>query len=197
MASRESWLGKIVPSTRSGLLFVASLASAVLLIISGVWWLWQAGDGSSPDDFSSSRLSTPDPQLKVAPEFVLQTPEGRTVKLSDYRGQVVLLNTWATWCPPCRTEMPDLETYYRDHQADGFVVLAVNNQESATTVNAFLAEQDFTFPVLLDPDGLVTERYRVMGLPTSFVIDREGTVRSVWTGQLSPERLKQLVDPLL
>jgi len=135
--------------------------------------------------------------LEAAPDFALQTLDGETVRLSDYRGQVVLINTWATWCPPCRDEMPDLEAYYRRRQADGFVVLAVNSQESPGTVAAFLEEHDFTFPVLLDPDGVVTKDYRVYGLPTSFFIGRDGVVRGVWSGRLSPKQLKELVDPLL
>jgi peroxiredoxin len=135
--------------------------------------------------------------VEAAPDFTLQTLDGQTVNLSDYRGQVVLLNTWATWCPPCRAEMPDLEAYYQQHQEDGFVVLAVNTQESRDTVAAFLREHDFTFPVLLDPGGEVMREYGVLGLPTSFFIDRDGAMRGVWSGQLSPARLKELVDPLL
>jgi len=135
--------------------------------------------------------------METAPDFALQTLDGETIRLSDYHGQVVLINTWATWCPPCRDEMPDLEAYYRRRQADGFVVLAVNSQESPDTVAAFLEEYDFTFPVLLDPDGVVTRDYRVYGLPTSFFIGRDGVVRGVWSGRLSPNRLKELVDPLL
>lgn len=197
--------------------FYVSVVLAVLLILAGVWALWQANRGSSPERYSASRFSTPVPQMdspqlgapqieapqteapqsEAAPEFSLQTLDGRTVRLSDYRGQVVLLNTWATWCPPCRDEMPDLEAYYRQHQVDDFVVLAVNSQESAGTVAAFLEEHDFTFPVLMDPGGVVMRDYDVLGLPTSFFIDREGVVRGVWTGKLSPARLKELVDPLL
>jgi peroxiredoxin len=134
---------------------------------------------------------------EAAPDFTLQTPAGEEVRLSDYRGQVVLLNTWATWCPPCRAEMPDLEAYYQQHQVDGFVVLAVNSQENPDTVAAFLGEHDFTFPVLLDPEGEVMKEYGVLGLPTSFFIDRDGIMRGVWSGQLTPERLKELVNPLL
>jgi peroxiredoxin len=93
--------------------------------------------------------------------------------------------------------MPELEAYYQQHQEDGFVVLAVNTQESPDTVAAFLGEHDFTFPVLLDPDGEVMREYGVLGLPTSFFIDRDGVMRGVWIGQLSPARLKELVDPLL
>jgi len=93
--------------------------------------------------------------------------------------------------------MPDLEAYYRQHQEDGFVVLAVNSQEGAETVATFLEDYDFTFPVLLDPDGVVVRDYGALGLPTSFFIDREGMLRGVWVGKLSPARLKELVDPLL
>jgi len=93
--------------------------------------------------------------------------------------------------------MPDLEAYYRKRQADGFVVLAVNSQESAETVASFLEEHDFTFPVLLDPDGVVMRRYGIRGLPTSYFIDRDGVVRGVWSGQLPPARLREIVDPLL
>jgi peroxiredoxin len=153
--------------------------------------------GSVSGQGTADRLATPVPRIEEAPEFALQTVDGRTVKLSDYRGQVVLLNTWATWCPPCRAEMPDLEAYYRDHQDDGFVVLAINSQESVDTVTGFLGDHGFTFPVLLDPDGVVMSSYEIRGLPTSFFIDRDGMVRGVWSGQLSPARLKELVDPLL
>jgi peroxiredoxin len=134
--------------------------------------------------------------MAPALDFSLQTVDGQTIELGDYRGQVVLLNIWATWCPPCRAEMPDLEAYYREHKMDGFVVLAVNSGESAETVAAFLEEQDFTFPVLLDPDGEVMSGYKVRGLPTSFFIDRGGIMRDLWSGQLSPERLAELADPL-
>jgi peroxiredoxin len=170
-----------------------SAVLAVLLILGGAWVLWRANQGSSSD----SRFAMPASQMEAAPDFTLQTLNGRTVSLSDYQGQVVLLNTWATWCPPCRAEMPDLEAYYRKHQGDGFVVLAVNSQESPDTVAAFLEEQDFTFPVLLDPDGVVMKDYAVYGLPTSAFIDRDGMLRGMWSGQLSPARLKELVDPLL
>jgi len=184
-------------STRPNARLYVSVILAVLLILAGVWALWQGNWGPSPERNSASRFSTPVSQLETAPDFSLQTLDGRTVRLSDYRGQVVLLNIWATWCPPCRDEMPDLEAYYRQHQEDGFVVLAINSQESAETVVVFLEEHDFTFPVLLDPGGVVMRDYGVLGLPTSFFIDREGMLRGVWIGKLSPARLKKLVDPLL
>jgi cytochrome c biogenesis protein CcmG/thiol:disulfide interchange protein DsbE len=174
-----------------------SIALAVCLVLVGLLVLLFVGRGSVSGQGTADRLATPVPRIEEAPEFALQTVDGRPVKLSDYRGQVVLLNTWATWCPPCRAEMPDLEAYYRDHQDDGFVVLAINSQESVDTVTGFLGDHGFTFPVLLDPDGVVMSSYEIRGLPTSFFIDRDGMVRGVWSGQLSPARLKELVDPLL
>ena len=184
-------------STRPNARFFLGVILAVLLILAGVWALWRNWV-SSEGTLVSDRFTTPvTTQLEAAPDFSLQTLDGRTVELSDYQGQVVLLNTWATWCPPCRAEMPDLEAYYREHQADGFVVLAVNSQESADTVAAYLEDHDFTFPVLLDTDGVVMKRYGIHGLPTSFFIDRDGNVHGVWSGQLSPARLRELVDPIL
>jgi len=184
------------PARPTARVYVSAIL-AVILILAGVYTLWQGTRGSSSNQGSAGRLSTPASQLEAAPDFSLQALDGRTVRLSDYRGQVVLLNIWATWCPPCRDEMPDLEAYYRQHQEDGFVVLAVNSQEGAETVATFLEDYDFTFPVLLDPDGVVVRDYGALGLPTSFFIDREGMLRGVWVGKLSPARLKELVDPLL
>jgi peroxiredoxin len=189
--------GKPRQGTRPNRRFYVNVALAVLLVLFGVWVLWRGNQDVAPNRVNVDRYTTPAPQIKAAPDFSLQTLDGRTVKLSDYRGQVVLLNTWATWCPPCRAEMPDLEAFYRDHQGHGFVVLAVNSEESADTVTSFLEEHDFTFPVLLDPNGEVTKLYGIRGLPTSFFIDRDGTIQGVWSGQLSPTRLREIVDPLL
>ena len=189
--------GKPRRRTRPNRRFYVNVALAVLLVLFGVWVLWRVNRDVAPNRGNADRYAAPAPQIKAAPDFSLQTLDGRTVKLSDYRDQVVLLNAWATWCPPCLAEMPDLEAYYRDHQERGFVVLAVNSQENADTVAAFLEKHDFTFPVLLDPNGEVTKLYGIRGLPTSFFIDRDGTVQGVWSGQLSPTRLRESVDPLL
>jgi len=188
---------KRAQSTNSNTNFYISVALAVGLILGGMLSLLLVNKTPSAGQVTAGQLATPAPQPALAPDFTLQTLEGRKVKLSDYRGQVVLLNTWATWCPPCRAEMPILEAYYREHKEDGFVVLAVNSQESAGAVATFIQAESFTFPVLLDLEGVVMDEYRVQGLPTSFFIDREGVLREVWSGQLPPARLKELVGPLL
>ena len=123
---------------------------------------------------------------------------GEDVYLSDYLGQVVLLNFWATWCAPCRTEMPDLDSYYQAHQANGFVLLAVNAGEPAGRVAEFLAENEFTFRVLLDEKGLLANQLGgVRAMPTSFLLDRDGKVIQTFIGVIQPETLTNVVTPLL
>src|SRR5690606_35153974 len=105
----------------------------------------------------------------LAPDFVLVEPgTGDHVSLSDFRGQPVVLNFWATWCVPCRTEMPDLQDA---HNEEDVVVLGVNWQESESVVQGFLDEFELTFPIALDREGGVREHYGVVGLPATFFID--------------------------
>ena len=119
----------------------------------------------------------PRPDLGVeAPDFVLERPgTGEQVRLSDFRGQTVVLNFWATWCVPCRTEMPDLQAAY---ESDDVVVLAVNDREPPGPVEGFVDEFGLTFPVVLDREGSVREHYRVLGLPATFFIDPDGVIRA-------------------
>ena len=110
-----------------------------------------------------------------APEVALTDLAGSTHRLSGYRGKAVLLNFWATWCVPCRTEMPSMERAYRLLKGQGLVVLAVSlDAGGRAPVDAFVKELGLTFPALLDPDGESSRTYRVFGLPTSFLIDRNG-----------------------
>jgi peroxiredoxin len=107
------------------------------------------------------------------PEFTLKDLSGKAWTFQDLRGKVVLVNFWATWCPPCRKEMPDLETLYKRFGAKGFVVLAISDEETGK-VEPFIRERGVTFPVLLDPGRKVNEAFAVEGIPKSFVYDREG-----------------------
>jgi peroxiredoxin len=136
----------------------------------------------------ADRLNAPDSEAVAvprkgnpAPEIELKTPSGETVKLSDYRGQAVLVNLWATWCPPCRAEMPTIEAIYNEYKDQGFVVLAVDMtyQDDAERVPPFVAEQGLTYPILLDETGDVAADYQMLSLPTSFFIDREGIIQDV------------------
>lgn len=109
-----------------------------------------------------------------APAFALPTPDGRTIDLAGLRGKVVLLNFWATWCPPCREEMPSMERLHQEFKDQGLVVLAVNVQESPKRVVLFMRGFQLSFPTVLDADTTVTARYQVRGLPATFLIDRQG-----------------------
>jgi len=119
-----------------------------------------------------------------APDFALTTLDGTSIVLSEQRGKIVLINFWATWCPPCRAEMPEINAAAQAHR-DQLMVLAINNGETIEQVRPFVAEFQLTFPVLLDPDGAVASKYAVLGLPTSFFVDRNGIVRAANIGAMN------------
>ena len=172
-----------------------SLAAGLALIAASLFGFWWLGRSASlePADASGS----PAQRGKPAPDWALQDLSGNTVRLSDLRGQVVLVNLWATWCPPCRAEMPDLAALYLAHKDEGFVVLGVDDQERPQTVSEFLARSPVPYPVLLDPDSRVARAYGVSYLPASFVIDRRGVLRDTLPGQSARVRLESAIKPLL
>ena len=122
-----------------------------------------------------TELSRPIP----APDFTLKDMDEDSHRFSDYRGRVVILNFWATWCPPCRREMPSMQRLYEKYKDDGFTVIAVNQMEDPGHVFAFIGQLDTdpTFPMLFDPDSQVSQTYGVKGLPTTFLIDKRGRIR--------------------
>ena len=127
----------------------------------------------------------PSPQIGfTAPDFTLDTLDGETITLSELRGQPVLINLWASWCPPCRAEMPALDEVYRQYRDDGFVVLAVNTtyQDSEEGARDFAGAYSLSFPILLDRDGAVSQRYRLQALPTSYFVGRDGIIRDIVIG---------------
>lgn len=129
-----------------------------------------------------------------APDFTLPTPDGGTVSLSNYKGKWLVLNFWATWCPPCREEMPLLEELARGEilsakQLGEVEVLAVSREETAPTVRKFLYDWKLTLPVALDEKSKVANQFGVFGLPTTFIIDPEGVVRYKQVAPFSPELL--------
>jgi len=132
-----------------------------------------------------------------APELTLSDLQGNPSSLTDYLGQVVLVNNWATWCPPCKAEMPALQAYYQTHTAQGFVILGIEAGEPADEVTAFVEQYGLTFPVWLDAKGLALEAFRNFSLPSSYVIDRDGVVRLAWSGAISREMLEKYVTPVV
>jgi peroxiredoxin len=123
-----------------------------------------------------------------APEIVLNDLQGREVKLSDLRGKVVLLNFWATWCKPCKEEMPAMQAGYDKLRDQGLVVLAINELEDTEQVIEHVRRHGHTFPVVMDHDNVVANSYGVVGLPASFLVDRQGIVREKISGSLLTEQ---------
>ncbi len=117
-----------------------------------------------------------------APAFTLDTLDGQKVALSQYQGQVVMLNFWATWCGPCQQEMPLLEQMYKKYKPAGFTLIGVNVDKEAPAVKDLLARKPVSFPVLLDPANRVSKAYHVDEMPSSVIIDRKGQVRYVHRG---------------
>jgi len=123
------------------------------------------------------------PQVgKAAPEFKLATLDGKTVSLRNFRGSPVMLNFWASWCPPCRYEMPFFQQIWEEWHGKGLVILAVNIGETAATAQKFMDDSGFTFPVLLDSDQDVALNYNIRSIPTTFFLDEAGVIRDMKIG---------------
>jgi peroxiredoxin len=132
-----------------------------------------------------------------APPLELTEVDGTPASLADYRGKIVLVNNWATWCPPCKAEMPDLEAYHQAHKNDGFTIIGISAGDTQEQVADFIDAYGITFPMWLDPHESALAAFQTMNLPSSFVIDATGTVRLAWTGAISLENLERFVTPLL
>ncbi|MFA7097053.1 MAG: TlpA disulfide reductase family protein [Gammaproteobacteria bacterium] len=133
-----------------------------------------------------------------APAFELSHLSGTTVQFpGDYRGKVVAIRFWADWCPYCKDEMQDIEPVYRKYRDAGLLVLAINVMQPAETAQAFMQKLDVSYDVLLDRQGDVARNYGVLGLPTTYFIDREGTVRAKIHGESTAEVFERIVKELL
>jgi thiol-disulfide isomerase/thioredoxin len=132
-----------------------------------------------------------------APEIQLHDLDGHPVSLADYRGQVVLVNNWATWCPPCRQEMPILEAYFRDHRQQDFTVIAIDAGDPAEIVSDFVSSYNMSFPVWVDPSSSALNSFRNNYLPSSYLINRGGQVIMLWSGAVTRASLEQNITPLL
>jgi len=178
---------------------LAALGAGLILLGIAALMAWPrepAGAGS--ESASSSNRTLPVPVEYEAPDLSLQDLAGEQRSLEDYRGQVVLVNLWATWCPPCKAEMPVLQEYYKDHAAQGFVTIAISDGDPAPAVADFVQEYGLTFPVWLDPEYIATDKaFKTRNLPSSFVIDREGIIRLRWVGEIDRETLEAYVTPLI
>jgi len=132
-----------------------------------------------------------------APELTLYDLEGNEVSLSDFVGQVVLVNNWATWCPPCRQEMPEFQAYFEKYRDEDFQIVAVEAGQPAAVVRAFVEEQGLEFIVLLDPRDQSLTTFQNSTLPNSWVIDKSGNLRLAWLGAINLPTLEKYVTPIL
>jgi peroxiredoxin len=132
-----------------------------------------------------------------APELTLNNLQGEKVSISDYQDKILLINNWATWCPPCRAEMPILSKYYQDHSEHGFILIAIEAGEPVDEVAKFVEEFNLSFPILVDPDNQALAAFKNDSLPSSYVIDHEGNVVYAWTGPISQAMLEKYITPLL
>lgn len=132
-----------------------------------------------------------------APQFELGLLGGDHLSLADLKGKVVMLNFWATWCGPCRVEMPEMQRVYERYKDEGFEVVAVNLQETEVAVSGFVNQLGLTFPVVYDLTGEVFDTYLVRPLPTSYFVDREGIIRFLFVGPMSEEDIEQRIRLML
>jgi len=130
---------------------------------------------------------------EIAPEFTLLDLDGNEVRLSEFRGKAVFINFWATWCPPCRAEMPDIESLYQEHKDKGLVVIGVDIGESEATVRRFVQQGGYSWTFVLDSDGSVAANYNIRAIPTSFFIDREGLIQAVNIGAMTKRDMEAML----
>ncbi|TWT04881.1 peroxiredoxin [Planomicrobium sp. CPCC 101079] len=136
---------------------------------------------------------------EVAPDFELTTLSGETVKLSDYKGKKVILNFWASWCPPCKAEMPLMQNYYDGAQEENVEILAVNlttEDRGMTKVQEFVSANNLTFPIPLDKEGDIGSIYQAVTIPTSYMIDTEGRIQNKHLGPMDEKAMKDYIANL-
>jgi thiol-disulfide isomerase/thioredoxin len=166
-----------------------SLVVGGALVLAAIFWILF--------DKSNAQSVVPPRMGSAFGDFALVDIHGKTVRLSDYKGQVVLVNAWATWCPPCKAEMPLLNQYYQVHAGQGFVLLAVNAGDSLDQAAAFAGQNHLAFPVLLDPGTKLLDQMAIHDFPTSILIGKDGTVKAIHIGMFTSESIESEVTPLL
>ncbi len=173
--------------------FLGKYRNWLTLIILGLGILWIFISRTTTQNTSAEAISQPYKGF-LAPDFELTTSNGEIIRLSELRGKAIILNFWASWCPPCRAEMPAIEAVHKSYQEKGLVVLGINatNQDQVTQVNAYTDNMGLTFQILFDTSGITQELYAVSALPSTFFIDREGIIREVIIGGPMAEALLKI-----
>lgn len=173
-----------------------TLAGMVLIVLAGAVWVSQRARlpaESAPSEDCAAAVAVE----SDAPGLTLTTLAGESVSLERLRGSTVLLNTWATWCPPCRDELPALEAVARRYADRGLVVVGVNIGESPSAVRSFVDRSGLTFPIWLDPGEASLRAFAAISLPSTFLIDPSGVVRARWFGATCERELEAAILPIL
>ncbi|GAB4577987.1 MAG: hypothetical protein Fur0022_07190 [Anaerolineales bacterium] len=132
-----------------------------------------------------------------APDLRLSDLSGQSFTLTDFAGQMVLVNNWAIWCPPCKAELPDLNKFYLKYQDQGFVIVGIEAGSPQAEVAAYVDQAGLSFPIWVDPQELALDAFMNFSLPSSYLIDRTGQIKLAWTGAISYDMLEKHVAPLL
>ena len=181
------------------MIIIRSLPVALFLLI-GMSGSWAPAWGQSKTNYKAIPNLQPMKDNEPTPDFNLATPEGKKISLKDFRGKLLFLNFWASWCPPCREEMPAMEKLYQEFKDKNFVVLAVSVKDSKQEAINFVKELKLTYPIALDPEGQVGLLYGAWGLPTTYLIGPkgEGLARAwgpaEWYGSAARKLIKELLE---
>ncbi len=161
---------------------------SILILLAGAAWIWFSRLPS--DSISSQSISAPQVSF-LAPDFSLTTLSGDNFVLSDLKGSPVIINFWASWCPPCRAEMPAFQQVFAEYADQGLIIAAVNatNQDSISEASAFASENYLAFPVPLDKTGSVSRSYNLHSLPTTIFVDNQGIIKKIIIGGPIPTAL--------
>ena len=174
------------------IILIAAILIAVSIITVNLY-----NNGPNPKNITNTLPSIKPNNIKIkAQDFKLKDLEGKEVSLSDYKGKKVFLNFWATWCPPCKSEMPEIEQLYKETKDNDLVILTVEIGESRDTVKSFIDSNKYNFKVLLDSDQNVASQYNIASIPTSYFIDVEGNIVSKNIGAMNIDKMKQYIKTL-
>ncbi len=168
-------------------------------IAGAVWFFDRPGTANSQSVTLTASAQGAEPKIgKPAPDFVLTMTDGTQQRLSDFKGKPVWINFWASWCPPCRAENPDIQDLYNaHHDADGLVLLAPAIGESADSVTQYMGNADLHYPVGTDGDTQIAANYRVLGIPTHIFVDSDGVIRNMRIGAMSKKTMERMLADII
>lgn len=183
---------------------IALIIILIVLVLGGLFYTGSANitnnnaknDTPTKEADKGSQVKAGLEKGNLAPDFELVTPEGKPVKLSDFKGKKVILNFWATWCPPCRAEIPDIQNFYSKNK-DEVVVLGVNltgSEKDSGNVTRFIKEFGMSFPIVLDKQNRVGALYQVSAIPISYILDTSGIIQQKVVGPMSYEMMRKVLS---